>query len=345
MTTSVGLDVGGAHLKVASVENGRTIAAEQIVCPLWKGIDQLHTALLEARQWTDKAALVGITMTGELSDLFPDRRTGVTTLIDEVAPQLAEKTVRVWMGDQGFGSCDAAKADSNSTGSTNFLATAKFAAEQVNDGILVDFGSTTTDIIAFRDGKPIVAGLTDSERLRSGELVYTGMTRTPVMGVTAQGFFQGEWQTLAREILATMADVRRILGELPQGVDRHATADGRTQSISDSTARLARMFGRDTGDGSNDDWYHAAAYIREVQVRSIQDQLMRIISGADLPLSAPIVGAGIGSDTARVLARRAGRPAQDFGTLANADEKVARAATQNAPAVAIAHLVANEGNA
>ncbi len=339
MASSVGLDVGGAHLKIAVVSDGRVNRVDQFVCPLWQGLDKLHDALDLAKPVIDGSDVIGITMTGELSDLFTDRATGVTTLVNTLTDKLGPN-VLFWRGATGFGSAETAKADPDNTGSTNFLASATFAAQQVSDGILIDFGSTTTDIIPFHNNVAIPAGTTDAERLVSGELVYTGMTRTPVMAVTSVAPFQGRWQTLAREVLATMGDVRRILGELPKGLDLHQTADGRSQSVEDSVARFARMFGCDKQDGTRDDWRHAAAFVREAQVRSIQDDLMRIISGLELPLSAPIISAGIGSDTARVLAHRVGRPAKDFGTLAHADKKVLRSATRSAPAVAIAHLAA-----
>lgn len=341
MTLSVGLDVGGAHLKIAVVNDGRVNAVDQFACPLWKGLDQLLNALELAQPMIKDADVIGVTMTGELSDLFKDRATGVATLVDTLTERMRPDLL-FWQGNHSFESAEVAKSNPEATGSTNFLASASFAAQQVSDGILVDFGSTTADIIPFQNGVPIPAGTTDPERLTSGELVYTGMTRTPVMGVTTTAPFQGQWQTLAREVLATMGDVRRILGEMPRGVDLHQTADGRSQNVEDSVARFARMFGRDKHEGTSDDWRHAAAYVRETQVRSIQDDLMRVISGLDLPLSAPIVSAGIGSDTVRVLAHRVGRAAKDFGTLAHADKKVLRAATRSAPAVAVAHLVAQE---
>lgn len=341
MTSSVGLDVGGAHLKIAVVNDGRVNAVEQIACPLWQGLDHLVTALEQAQPMIDDADVIGVTMTGELSDLFTDRATGVSTLVDTLTERLG-RNVQFWLGDQGFDSADTAKSNPTATGSTNFLASATFAARQVSGGILIDFGSTTADIVPFHDGAPIPTGTTDAERLVSGELVYTGLTRTPVMGVATTAPFQGEWQTLAREVLATMGDVRRILGELPKGLDLHQTADGRSQSVEDSVARFARMFGRDKHEGTGEDWRHAAAFVREAQVRSIQDDLMRVISGLDLPLSAPVIAAGIGSDTARVLAHRVGRSAKDFGTLAHADKKVLRSATRSAPAVAIAHLIAQD---
>ena len=341
MASSVGLDVGGAHLKVAVVNDHRVNAVDQIVCPLWQGLDELDKALTSAKPLIASADTIGVTMTGELSDLFPDRKTGVTTLVDQLTNRLGPN-LHFWLGKKGFDTSDAAKANPDDAGSTNFLAGAAYAAQQVCDGIFIDFGSTTVDIIPFRDRKPEPTGITDSERLTTGELVYTGMTRTPVMGVATRAPFQGEWQTLAREVLATMGDVRRILGELPKGIDQHRTPDGRTQSIQDSTARFARMFGRDREDGSSDDWRQAAAFIREAQVRSIQDDLCRVLSRTNLPLSAPVIAAGIGSDTARVLAQRMGRPAKDFGTLAHVDKKVLRLATRSAPAVAIAHLVAQQ---
>lgn len=344
MIVSVGLDVGGAHLKAARVQDGRVHGVEMIGCPLWKGLDQLHTALAQIQEMCVPATAIGVTMTGELSDVFADRPTGVATLVDALTSDLPS-TPWFWMGPLGFAGGDAAKQRPTDTGSTNFLAAAAFAASQVNDGVLIDFGSTTTDIIALTDGKPNVEGLTDSDRLASGELVYTGMTRTPVMGVATRAPFKGRWQSLAREVLATMGDVRRILSELPKGLDLHATADGRSQSLEDSIARFARMFGLDAQDGSLEDWRSSAAYIREEQVRSIQDELLRVLSRHRLPLAAPIIAAGIGSDTARILAQRVGRPMLDFGRIAHANKRVIRAATRSAPAVAIAHLVSAHGSA
>ena len=45
MAITAGYDVGGAHLKVALAEDGRTIAVRQIACPLWRGLDRLDAAL------------------------------------------------------------------------------------------------------------------------------------------------------------------------------------------------------------------------------------------------------------------------------------------------------------
>ncbi len=340
MTTIAGLDVGGAHLKVAVVDGGKTLAVDQIVCPLWQGLDKLDAALAEAHPLIAGAAHYAVTMTGELSDLFPDRKTGVETLVTRLERELGPAT-QFWMGARGFGDATAARLHHADVGSTNFLATAALVGERVPDALLIDFGSTTADIIPVRGGKPIPRGVTDPDRLATGELVYTGLTRTAVMGVATRASFKGKPQTLAREYLATMADVRRILGTLPDGVDQHATADGRGKSVAESIARFARMFGRDAADGTLEDWRAAAAAVREAQLVSILDGCRDVLAAAALPAQAPVIAAGIGADDVAEIARRLDRSCRPFGDIADAGESCRLDATRAAPAVAVALLLAS----
>ena len=55
MAITAGYDVGGAHLKIALAENGRVLAAVQIPCPLWQGLDRLDAALRQAAPLTARA--------------------------------------------------------------------------------------------------------------------------------------------------------------------------------------------------------------------------------------------------------------------------------------------------
>lgn len=341
MTIIAGLDVGGAHLKVAVVTGDRITHVEQFACPLWQGLSHLDRALALARPLVANAETIAITMTGELSDLFLDRKEGVTTLVGKLDAAY-EDAASYWMGHRGFGTAKDAIANHVDVGSTNFLATAELIARRISDALLIDMGSTTTDIVPIISGKSAASGLTDPERLQSGELVYTGLTRTAIMGVTTTGTFRGNRQGLCREYLATMADVRRILGQSPEGVDQHATADGRGKSVNESRARLARMFGRDAADGTVADWRAAAVHIADVQMQSIRDGYDAVLSANKLPDSAPIVVAGIGADVvATELAARVGRDVIYFGDLANAQPDVALAATRSAPAVAVALLASS----
>lgn len=338
MAITAGLDVGGAHLKVAVVEGAGVRDARQFVCPLWQGLDKLDTALAAASELTARASRVAITMTGELSDLFSDRRTGVETLVTRLGAAFGSRA-SYWMAPGSFASADVAIANAASVGSVNFLATAALVAGYHADAILIDMGSTTTDIIPIRGGRPVPRGLTDRERQATGELVYTGLTRTAVMGIMDRAPFKGRWVTTAREYLATMADVRRVLGDPLSGIDLHATADGRGKSLWESVARLSRMLGCDGSEASLDEWRVVARFIVQEQRRSIEDGLYLVLSNAPPPSHAPAVVAGIGAGEAALIAERASLPAIPLCQLIGATGALATAVNHNAPAVAVALLL------
>ncbi|MDX2309641.1 MAG: hydantoinase/oxoprolinase family protein [Hyphomicrobium sp.] len=337
MTITAGLDVGGAHLKVALVEDGRAIAAEQFRCRLWMGLEKLDTAFGKAAPMLARAERFAVTMTGELSDVFPDRATGVETLVRLTAERLGPAT-QYWMALAGFGPPDEAARRPADVGSTNFLASAKLVAAHHPDALLIDFGSTTTDIIPIRAGRPAPRGLTDAERQTTGELVYTGFTRTSVAMVAARAPFRGQWVTLAREHLATMADVRRMLGTLPQSVDLHATADGKGKSAEESRVRLARLLGRDAAETIASDWKEPAQFICSEQMHSISDGASLVLSAAGLPDGAPVVAAGIGASEVAAIPALRSRTVITFGTMIGAAPNLDFAATAYAPAVSVALL-------
>jgi (4-(4-[2-(gamma-L-glutamylamino)ethyl]phenoxymethyl)furan-2-yl)methanamine synthase len=334
MTVTLGYDVGGAHLKVARIEDGRVTAVAQIACPLWHGLDKLDAALSEAAAMTRGADVHVVTMTGELCELFATRHDGVVALTNHLAQRLGRDT-RFFMGLKGFGDAATAIADTPSVASANFLATARAVSKLRPKTLLIDMGSTTTDIIPC--DRP--QGLSDAERLQTGELVYTGFTRTPVPSITTRGVLAGQWQGLARDTFATMADVRRVLGELPDDVDVHDTADGRGKSVEESLARLARGFGRDAELRHMATWQVSAAQIRDEQLRSIYDGALQVLSRPGLGVTS-VVAAGIGAPVAHVIARRLGLTCATFGELIGADACCRHWATRCAPAVSVGMLAA-----
>jgi probable H4MPT-linked C1 transfer pathway protein len=330
--TTIGLDVGGAHLKVARVEDGRTVSVRQIACPLWQGMERLDVALREAHSIVGDADIHAVTMTGELTEIFESREAGVLAIVHRLRERL-QGALRIFMGLKGFASPEGAAGDPLSVASANFLATARLVAQLHPGSLLIDMGSTTTDIIAC--DRPL--GLTDAERLQTGELVYTGLTRTPVASIAARAPLAGQWQGLARDAFATMADVQRILAVLPDDVDQHSTTDGRGKTQQESLVRFARGFGRDAEMRHLPTWQVSAAYIAERQLRSIHDGALQVLSrpGGDVK---SVVLAGIGAQHVETIAVRLGLPAIEFGDLIEADPTQRLWATRCAPAVAVALL-------
>jgi probable H4MPT-linked C1 transfer pathway protein len=346
MTDVAGWDIGGAHLKLARVEGDAIVAAAQLPSALWRGLDELRLALAAALEGVAPTRRHAVTMTGELADLFPDRAAGVTAILDVVAEFLPRAVVAVYTIEGAFISAERAKASPGLVASANWHATSRYLAASLRDGLLLDIGSTTTDIVPFADGRVAARGTTDVERLATGELVYTGVVRTPLAAIAAEVPFGGRRVGVMAEYFATAADAHRLAGTLPEGADLHATADNRGKSVPESRARIARMIGMDAGAASKSAWRGLAeAFIRR-QIASIEVALERVLSGSDLPAHAPVIGAGTGRFLAAEIARRFGRPHRDFGDgIRAASPELRSLASDIAPAVAVALLLSRESAA
>jgi probable H4MPT-linked C1 transfer pathway protein len=98
---------------------------------------------------------------------------------------------------------------------SNWHALANFAGRyaRVGQAIMIDIGSTTADLIPLVDGQPHSVGKTDPERLLSGELVYSGVERSPVCAVTPTLPLGGQLCPVAHELFATTIDAYVMLGD------------------------------------------------------------------------------------------------------------------------------------
>jgi probable H4MPT-linked C1 transfer pathway protein len=337
---ATGWDLGGAHIKAAQMDvAGRLHRAIQVPCTLWRGLEHLEAALASIDRELLPSDLQGVTMTGELVDLFADRSEGVGRLIDAMLRHYPSRELRFYAGEMGFLAPTAARAQVLRIASANWHATGRYLAARGETGLLVDIGSTTTDILPVAGGKVECEGFSDPERMALEELVYTGVTRTPVMAVAPTVLFAGRRQQLMAEYFATMADVHRLTGELPADADQHETADGRGKSASESAARLARMLGRDLASAGMAEWRRLARHLAEHQRRQVIDSIERVLSRSALPEDEPLIGAGIGRFLLPEIARRLARPYLDFADLVQGDPASREWAARAAPAAAVAGLL------
>jgi len=336
----LGWDVGGAHLKRAVLDaSGRLLAVDMAPCALWQGLDRLDAAI--AALPTVPAAPSVVTMTGELTDLWPDRVAGVAGLAEALAARLGDDT-RFYAGPDGFMSTPDTPAYASTIASANWHATAAALALRLPAGVLVDIGSTTSDLLYFAGKQLYCRGYSDCERMVAGELLYTGAARTPVMGLGPTLPFRGAHVPLMMEYFATTADVHRLTGELPDGADLHASADGGAKTLEASARRLLRMVGRDLGPCSLAEAQALAAYAAELQVQRLHASLALVLSAHGLTQEVPLVAAGVGRFLVPRLAQRTARGHLDAGRVLAGSEALASAAADCAPAVAVA-LLAHAG--
>ena len=359
---NLGIDIGGANLKLAAADlQGKLLWVRQIPCPLWQGMEYLHSAYREALD--DCAASefdsVRITMTGEMVDLFSCRAEGVAALIADsegrFAKQAANDSLYFWCLD-GFRTAKNSIA-TEQVAAMNWLATAQLIASQAattRSILVIDSGTTTTDLVPIENGTVIAQGYDDHRRLQLGELIYSASERTPLMAVAASVQFGGTPTPVIAEYFATIGDVHRILGNLPTTYSRQVpikndTADGRSQSLNDCRARLARMIRLDASHYPLASWQALASEFAQQQFSLIETAATRIVNRSFAKNHAGskivgdrllIVGAGGGRFLARQLAQKWQSDYLEFHQFCGngIDGALAEQSTAAAPATALALL-------
>lgn len=328
----LGLDVGGANLKAATAD-GRALSHP---FALWKDPAGLPRALADlVAQFPDTEALA-VTMTGELCDCFPTKRDGVNHILAAVESVSRSFSVHVWGTDGTFRGPNAARNEHMRVAAANWHALSTYAAAFDPGGcvLVLDIGSTTTDIILCRDGVPVPVGLTDTGRMRAGELVYTGVRRTPVCAVLPPG-------SVAAELFATTLDAWTLAGHVPEDATDTDTADSRPRTAEFCRARLARMIGGDTETTSAEDIIalrdaviHAQTTLLEQAVR-VQIARLGDLKRESFRRTAVAVVSGSGEFLARRLVARHPHAFTDVVSLADRHGVDVAAC---APAFAVAKL-------
>ena len=292
----LGLDIGGANLKAATAEGH----ALSVPFALWREPQALPDRLRDLLRQVPHGCLA-VTMTGELCDCFGTKREGVSAILDAVLKAAPRTPVKVWSTAGEFVTVEEARADPQSVAAANWHGSATFAGRFVPDGaaLLLDVGSTTTDIIPLWNGKPRPKGWTDYERLNSSELVYTGVRRTPVCAVLKRG--------VAAELFATMHDVYLLLKKLPEEPANRDTADGRPATIACAHARLARMVCSDAEHFTSAQTLRLARQAQQCQVHDLGRAVQIVANALPAPPSVVIVS-GAGEFLARAALQAVAKP-------------------------------------
>jgi probable H4MPT-linked C1 transfer pathway protein len=332
-TASVlGLDIGGANLKAATSDK----RAVSVPFALWKQPDRLPAALAELVARFPDAEELAVTMTGELCDCYETKRDGVNAIIAAARFASGGRRIRVWSTDGEFLDSEQAKANHLKVASANWHALATYAGRFAPryGGFLLDIGSTTSDLIPLRDGKPAAVGLTDFHRLMAQELVYLGVGRTPVCAVMPQ-------EKVAAELFATTRDVYIAMGKLPEDAADTDTADGRPATRRNSLARLARMLCGDLEMLSEEQVLTFAGEVHSRITDALDSNLGAAYAANDSlpPVLEAVILSGTGEFLAREVIPRLTSPYPRCRVI-SLNEELGPVVSACAPAYAVAVLAA-----
>jgi (4-(4-[2-(gamma-L-glutamylamino)ethyl]phenoxymethyl)furan-2-yl)methanamine synthase len=329
------LDIGGANLKAA---DGLGYCAIQAF-PLWREPLRLAEVLRKVIASAPVCGYIAATMTGELADCFDSKEEGVAHILQAMSTAADGKSVLVYQTSGRLEPLESALRQPLLAAAANWHALARFAGRYAKSGtaLLIDIGSTTTDVIPLVNGRPQTVGYGDTERLLSGELVYTGIERSPVCSVAGYLPYRQQLCPVAQELFATTWDAYLTLSEVPEEPDNRNTADGRPATRVASHARLARMICADVTMFEGADALAAAEAIRHHQTARIAAAVGQVVARlGQSPESIILSGAG------EFLARRVIERMNLAGDVISLSAELGPALSRCAPAHALA-VLAREG--
>jgi probable H4MPT-linked C1 transfer pathway protein len=301
--STLALDIGGANIKAA---HSRGAVASRPFA-VWKTPGNLRDEIVDFCSSFPESGSVLLTMTAELCDCFPTKRYGVLHILDAVTSALPNRPTWIWGLNNRFNASEEIRKDPLRAAAANWLALATVAARLSGrgDGLLIDIGSTTTDLIPLKNGLVAARGRTDTERLATGELVYAGVRRTPVCALAQRLPFRGRVIGLATELFASTLDVYLTWGAVPEEAGDTDTCDGRPATIEAARDRLARMVGADREGFSQEDAIQLAGSCHEALI----DRLTEVADAICVRTPGSpqtIILAGSGEFLGRELACRLG---------------------------------------
>jgi probable H4MPT-linked C1 transfer pathway protein len=335
MTDSIiGWDVGGANIKAARVDAGHSSPTMvERALPLWRELDRLPSVLGEVATVLGPARTMAVTMTAELADCFADKPEGVAGVLDAFLCAFPDVVPWVYGTDGDFRLADEARRQPYRVAAANWLAGATLVSHSYPDAIFIDVGSTTTDIIPIVGGRVVCRGRTDSTRLTSGELVYTGVLRTPVASIVRTVPFRGRRCRVSSEYFATSADVYRWLGRIDDQDYTCETPDRRGRSRQEAGARLARMICADFDTVGPTGVSAIAAHVATKQLRQIVSGVRQVVRRMGPECPGLAVVAGQGSFLAAEAASAVGM------SVVNLASRLGLDAARAIPAAAVAYLL------
>lgn len=329
--SSIGWDIGGVNVKVARVADDGTVRALTEAFSIEHDADRLAATLERlGREIGAAGSAHAVTMTAELSQRFRSKTEGVTFVLDAMERAFPGAALHVLDSSGRFREPSLARAEPISVAATNWMATALVVAAEHRDAILVDMGSTTTDIIPVASGEVQALGRTDPDRLATSELVYSGALRTPVEALVQRVPWGDGTALVSADDFAHTADVHRWLGTLPDDAFSR-NGNGATLSRERAGERLARVVCADRSMISDDGITAIARRVADAQVAAIAAAIGQV--KARHPQLDRTVVLGLGAPISTEAARAAGLTPTILGPAWSA------ASSRAAPAVAVARLL------
>ena len=239
--TYIGWDIGGSNTKISIIKSNRA-NSEVHEIELWHddGLSKLKK-LVSDFGINQSDTYHGITLSGEMCDIFPSRENGINTILSFFKKFSSNTYI---YSSSGFLKLHKIR-EYKKVASMNWYSVGELISKKIDNCIIIDMGSTTTDFIMIKNNTIINKRVDDFTGLNNDELLYTGFLRSPIYALTDKVRVNMMSSKVIPENFSTMADVYQILKILDIKYDYTSRADRRSKTLLNSYKRVSRSFGFD----------------------------------------------------------------------------------------------------
>ena len=297
----IGWDIGGAHTKISIIDS-KKVKTRVFNIELWRneGLITLEK-IINNRDIIPTNTSHCITLSAEMCDIFSYRTKGINILLSLFKKNALNTYVYTNNGIKKMSRLRNVK----SAASMNWLATAEFVSKFVDDIIIIDIGSTTTDFIVIKNKIIINKRVDDFTGMKNNELLYLGCLRTPIYAVTEEIKDLKNIYKIIPENFSSLADIYQILNIVDIKNDYSRRLDGRSKTLLNSYKRISRSFGFDYTKNHKNLVDKLCKKIMRIHVDKLYASLEKIIKKNSFKNNnVKIASIGIGSQITKNMINR-----------------------------------------
>lgn len=294
----VGCDIGGKNVKytVLTPKDGMYQVRGGIVHSMAMKMELEHILRRLIAHLPEDTLCVGVSMSFPVG--YRDFREGVLKVVNILSESSARVPV-VLVDFQGdvWSLEESVSQDPVRFSASNFLGSAFLASKLCSNSVMMDTGSTSTDIILTRNNHPVLLGsdVTDTKRNITGEMTWTGIIHTQVSSLTHFVPLRGQL-VRGSSSGATTNDVYNVL--YYEEMEKLLKMSGMQQKEREHYhLGMASLFGYDFGSIREEEVETVARFVSIKHIETIAESLLRVLSGHKLSVRGTnYVVMGLGKD-------------------------------------------------
>ena len=297
-----GVDIGGVNFKITSLtQTNKHLKVKSALFPFIGKTEMIEKLILHVSH----PDLVVITQTFCANrQLFSSAKEGTHYIVDITENLFGGKVKYLGLSYRLY-NAEEAKKDYLKVAARNWVATCylTFYLKLFENGLVIDCGTNSTDIVPVLDSKPVTLDDNDREytRLKTGELFWSGLYFTQIPSISNTVVLDGERFQVKPSTNARIFDAYILLGIVSPGdiIERYGSWQKGMSSISfESCAdRILDTICADKELLTANDAKKIAQFLVEKQRENTEKTIKKILSAAkkkyevDLKVAA-IAGAG-----------------------------------------------------